>query len=146
MKDSNGWKIVSTYSTKEAVEDGYLVKVDAEISKEAGIKFPVYLTRAAWDKYVTVPKGFDKVQDVEGRLWDVIFMFAVAAKACTGHLLTYQLNVKIPNNVDWEANEKRDPELNDKFNIRTVILKAVIQAQDFDDPSPAIFIMKPNED
>jgi hypothetical protein len=30
--------------------------------------------------------------------------------------------------------------------MRTITLKAVIQAQDFDDPSPAIFIMKPQED
>jgi len=146
MKDSNGWEIVSTYSTREAVADGYLVKVDAEAIKETGIKFPVYITRAVWDKYVTVPRGFDNVQNVEGRLWDVLYMFAVAAVACAADILTYQLNVKIPCNVDWEANEKRVPELNEKYNIRQVALKAVIQAQDFDDPSPAIFIMKPNED
>jgi hypothetical protein len=146
MKDTNGWEIVSTYSTKQAVADGYLVKVDAEASKETGIKFPVYITRAVWDKYVSVPRGFHNVQNIEGRLWDVLYMFAVAAVACAGDLLTYQLNVKIPCNVDWETNEKRVPELNDKYNIRQVALKAVIQAQDFDDPSPAIFIMKPNED
>jgi hypothetical protein len=31
-------------------------------------------------------------------------------------------------------------------NHREITLKAVIQGKDFDDPSPAIFIMKPNED
>jgi hypothetical protein len=43
---------------------------------------------------------------------------------------------------DWEKNEKID---GDRL-IRTVTLKAFITAQDFDDPSPAIFIMKPDED
>ena len=37
MKDSNGWEIVSPYSTKEAVADGFLVKVDSKASEEAGI-------------------------------------------------------------------------------------------------------------
>ena len=41
MKDDNGWEIVSTYSTKQAVDDGFLVKVDSEASNEVGIKFPV---------------------------------------------------------------------------------------------------------
>jgi len=141
-----GMKIISTYTTKEAVADGYLVKVDQKISKEAGIKYPVYLTRAVWDKYVIVPRGFDKVQDIDGRLWDVLYMFAVAARTCNKQMLMYQLNVVLPCNGDWEANEKRDPEMNDKYNTRLVTLKSVIQAQDFDDPSPAIFIMKPEED
>jgi hypothetical protein len=48
MKDSNGWEIVFTYLTKEALKDGYLVKVNSETSKEVGIKFPVYITLAAW--------------------------------------------------------------------------------------------------
>ena len=77
MKDSNGWEIVSTYSTKEAVDDGFLVKVESKASKEAGIKFPVYLTRAVWDKYVEVPKGMEQLQNVSGRLWDVLYMFAL---------------------------------------------------------------------
>ena len=80
MKDSNGWKIVSTYSTKEAVADGFLVKVDSKAAKEASIKFPVYLTRAVWNKYVEVPKGMEGVQDLSGRLWDVLYMFAFHAR------------------------------------------------------------------
>jgi len=146
MSDFSDWEVIDTYSTKQAVEDGFLVRVDQTISKEAGIKYPVYLTRAVWDKYVIVPRGFDKVQDVDGRLWDILFMFTFAAKACNQQTLMYKLNVVLPCNGDWEANEKRDPAINDKYNTRLVTLKSVIQAQDFDDPSPAIFIMKPSED
>ena len=72
MKDSNGWKIVSTYSTREAVAEGFMVKVDSKASEESGIKFPVYLTRAVWDKYVEVPKGMEQLQNFSGRLWDIL--------------------------------------------------------------------------
>ena len=80
MNDFSYWKVIDTYTTKQAAADGYQIKVDQKILKEAGIKFPVYITRAVWDKYVTVPRGFDKVQNVDSRLWDVLYMFAVAAR------------------------------------------------------------------
>ena len=144
MKDSNGWKIVSTYSTKQAVDDGFLVKVENEASKEAGIKFPVYLTRAVWDKYVEVPKGMGQVQNLSGRLWDVMFMFAFVARNVSSNFLQFDFISFLPDEGNWEANEKLESSEN-RLN-RLVTLKAVIQAQDFDDPSPAIFIMKPNED
>lgn len=144
MKDNNDWEIVSTYSTKQAVSDGYLVKVDAEASKETGIKFPVYLTRAAWDKYVEVPKGMEQVQNLSGRLWDVLYMFAFHARNVSSNYLQFDFISFMPDEGNWEPNEKLESTEN-RLN-RLVTLKAVIQAQDFDDPSPAIFIMKPNED
>ena len=101
MSDFLDWEVIDTYSTRQAVEDGFLVLVDQKISKEAGIKYPVYLTRAVWDKYVELPEGFENVLD---------------------------------------------PDLDGNRNMRLVTLKSIIQAQDFDDPSPAIFIMKPSED
>lgn len=144
MKDSNEWEIVSTYSTKEAVADGFLVKVEAKTSEEAGIKFPVYLTRAAWDKYVEVPKGMEQVQNLSGRLWDVLYMFAFHARNVSSNFLQFDFISFMPDKGNWEPNEKLESPEN-RLN-RLVTLKAVIQAQDFDDPSPAIFIMKPNED
>jgi hypothetical protein len=146
MDDFSDWEVIDTYSTKQAVDDGFLVRVDQQISKEAGIKFPVYLTRAVWDKYVELPEGFEQEQDLDGRLWDVLFMFMFAARKCANQVLFYHLNVVLADKGDWEANEKLDPDLDGNRNMRLVTLKAVIQAQDFDDPSPAIFIMKPGED
>ncbi len=43
--------VVSRYTRKMAIEDGYLVDVP-DMAKEAGFKFPVALTRAAWDDCV----------------------------------------------------------------------------------------------
>lgn len=146
MSDFSTWEVIDTYSTKQAVEDGFLVRIDEKVSKEAGIKFPVYLTCTVWDKYVEVPKGLEQLQDRDGRLWDVIFMFAMAARNCGSNALQYKLNVLLPDKGDWEANEKPDPDMEGNREVRLVTLKAVIQAQDFDDPSPAIFIMKPFED
>jgi hypothetical protein len=49
---------------------------------------------------------------------------------------------RLPDKDDWEQNEKMEGDR----PMRTITLKAVIGPQDIDDPSPAIFIMKPWED
>ncbi|MFY9152109.1 MAG: DUF6573 family protein [Prolixibacteraceae bacterium] len=142
MDDFNDMKIISTYTTKEAVEDGFLVRIADGQSKEAGIKFPVYMTRSVWDKYVEVPEGMEGVQDLSGRLWDVLWMFMWAAKSNSSSLMMFKFVCRLPDNGDWEQNERMEG----NRLMRTITLKAVIQAQDFDDPTPAIFIMKPGED
>jgi len=135
--------LIFSYTTKEAVQDGSLVKVDPEISSGAAIKFPVYFSQAAWQKYVKVPEGITGCQDIQGRLWDILYMFAWKAKTCNESILNFNFNCQIPNAGNWEPNERKS---NLPFNFREITLKAVITAQDIDDPSPAIFIMKPWED
>ena len=142
MNDFNDMKIISTYTTKEAVADGFLVRVADGQSKEAGIKYPVYMTKAVWDKYVEVHKGMEGEQDISGRLWDVLWMFMNAAKRSSSSLMMFKFNCRLSDKGDWEQNEKMD---GDRLT-RTITLKSVIQGQDFDDPTPAIFIMKPGED
>ncbi|KOH42662.1 DUF6573 family protein [Sunxiuqinia dokdonensis] len=144
MNDFKSLKPISVYSTKQAVDDGYLIQVDQKISQEAGIRYPVYLTRAVWDKYVEVPEGMEGHQDQSGRLWDVLFMFAFFGRKETSSHLLFKLRVHLPNTDNWEHNEKVAERSNRL--LREVTLKALVTAQDFDDPSPAIFIMKPFED
>ncbi len=144
MEKSSEWNVISTYTTREAVADGFLVKVEAEASKEAGIKYPVYMTRAVWGKYVEVPKGMEGIQNLSGRLWDVLYMFAFHARNVRSDSLLFDFISFMPDAGNWEPNEKLET-LENRFN-RLVTLKAVVQAQDFDDSSPAIFIMKPDED
>ena len=145
MKDSNGWEVISTYTTKQAVDDGFLVKVESAASKEAGIKFPVYMTRAVWDKYVEVPAGMEGFQDVSGRLWDILYMFTYyAKKGGSGGLMSFKFSCSMPDAGNWERHETLEDPAN--RNQRLINLKATCQAQDFDDPTPAIFIMKPDED
>jgi hypothetical protein len=49
------------------------------VAREAGIRYPVALTRAAWEKCVAVPPGV-LCQDESGRLWDVCWLLACAAR------------------------------------------------------------------
>ena len=72
MTDSPFGEVISEYSRRTAIEDGVLVDVSTT-AREAGITFPVALTRAVWDRYVEVPEGL-RGQDERGRLWDVVYM------------------------------------------------------------------------
>jgi hypothetical protein len=48
-----------------------LIDVSA-VAREAGLRYPVALTSAAWGRCVTVPPGVE-CQDEAGRLWDVLW-------------------------------------------------------------------------
>jgi hypothetical protein len=64
------------YSRADAIRDGVLIDVSAA-AREAGIRWPVALTCAAWGRCVSIPAGV-LGQDEAGRLWDV----ALAARLC----------------------------------------------------------------
>jgi len=84
-------------------------------------------------------------QDMDGRLWDLLFMFAVQArKSEGGALLFFKVQFQLPSEMNWLDNEKR--ELQSEPETRLVTLKAVVSAHDIDNPSPAVFIMLPGED
>jgi len=71
-----GAPIIHSYTRADAIADGFLVPVQVELSKEAGLAYPVAITRAAWERCVELPS--DPVaacgQDTTGRLWDVLWM------------------------------------------------------------------------
>ena len=143
MNDPIFGKPIFTYTTKQAVEDGFLIKIDSKILSEVGIKFPVYLTRSVYDKYVCVSPELNYIEDHEGRLWDLLYMFAFTAKNCKSNKIDFTYIVSLPEKENWEDNEKR---LSFCKTNREVTLHSEIRARDFDDPSPAIFILKPHED
>jgi len=125
-QDSGLWEgveVVSTYTRAQAIEDGTLVDVTS-VAKEAGITFPVALTRAVWDCYVEVPAGVS-CQDEAWRLWDILWMFRQSARHGSNPLL-YRLYVR---------NDNRRPKL--------VTLKAICGPGD--DGEPVITILLPEE-
>lgn len=136
-------EIIYSYTTKQAVEDGVLVKIDSGILKEIGIKFPVYLTDTVYGRYVEVPDDATEHQDLSARLFDLLYMFALSAKQTDSAVLYYTFVCLLNQNSTTQANEKKS-ELS-RFH-KEIKLKAVIAAQDIDDASPAIFIMLPSED
>ena len=63
-------RIVYAYSRSQAVADGVQVEV-TKTAHEAGIKFPVFITRGVFELCVAIPAG-GSCQDEAGRLWDVV--------------------------------------------------------------------------
>ena len=122
-------EVIYAYTRKQAIADGFQVDV-SKVASEAGIRFPVFLTRSVFDAYVTVPPNVSG-QDEAGRLWDVVWMLRFAIrKAAQGHSrLPFALYVR---------NDNRAP--------RLVKLVAMCGALDMDDPQPAITVMMPDED
>lgn len=86
--------VISVYSRADAIEDGVLVDV-SETAREAGIKFPVAVTRRVWDEIVTPDDS--RGQDEEGRLWDLVWMLRNAAARNGGSEILFKLAV-VQNN------------------------------------------------
>lgn len=135
--------IIHSYTTKQAIADGVLIKADSKLSTDAAINFPVYFTDTVWNRYVKISEKFKGSQDQNGRLWDILFMFAFKAKKCSGSVLQFKFICQIPKSESWMKNETKT---NISFQHREVVLKAIIAPQDIDDYSPAVFIMLPWED
>ena len=77
-------ELIYSYSRQQALEDGVLVDA-SEMAKEAGIKFPTALTRVVWADIVVPDKiAQSHGESIQGRLWDVLWMFRVAARANRG--------------------------------------------------------------
>ena len=74
--------LIHRYSRAQAIEDGVLIDVTAT-AKEAGFRYPVALTAAAWARCVAVPPGV-ACQDEAGRLWDVLTVLRCAIRGSDG--------------------------------------------------------------
>lgn len=122
-------EVVYAYTRAQAIADGFQVDV-SQTAKEAGILFPVFLTRAVYDAYVIVPPGVT-AQDEAGRLWDVLWMlrFAIYKAQPDQSRLHFALYVR---------NDNRRPKL--------VKLIATCGPVDIDNPKPAITVMLPGEE
>ena len=127
--DSPFGEVIYAYTRAQAIADGYQVEV-TKTAQEAGIRFPVFLTRTVYDQFVTVPAGVQG-QDEAGRLWDVVWMlrFAIRQSRAGCDRLPFALYVR---------NDNRVPKL--------VKLIATCGPLDIDDPQPAITVMMPEED
>lgn len=72
--------VISGYSRAQALEDGELVDVSST-AREAGIIFPVAVTRALWDGYITPDERSRPFgQSEAGRLWDTLWMLRMAIR------------------------------------------------------------------
>lgn len=120
---------IYSYTRAQALADGVQIDV-SKTAAEAGIRFPVFLTRTVFDAYVTVPPNVAG-QDEAGRLWDIVWMlrFAIQRSRPGCERLPVALYVR-----------------NDNRASRLVKLIATCGPLDIDAPRPAITVMMPDED
>ena len=122
--------VIYSYTRAQAILDGGQVEVTST-AREAGISFPVFLTRTVFDSFVAVPPGVSG-QDEAGRLWDVVWMLRYA-------ILRARPGVqRIPVALYVRQSDTKRPQL--------IKLIATCGPLDIDDPQPAITVMLPDED
>jgi hypothetical protein len=119
--------LIHRYTRADAIRDGVLIDVST-VAREAGIRYPVALTRAAWERCVAVPPGV-ACQDEAGRLWDVLFLLACAARSSGGQEVRFAVHVRNDNR------ERTPPQ---------VCLKALCDPGD--QGEPVVTVLVPEED
>lgn len=119
--------LIHAYTRAEALADGTLIDV-TPTAKDAGFRYPVALTRAAWGRCVEIPTGVTG-QDQAGRLWDVLTMMRHASRSAGEGRREVRFQVLV---------------LNDHRSPKPVHLKSVCGPSD--DLSPCVTVMLPEED
>jgi len=125
--------IIFAYTRADAISDGVLVELSDQMVSEAGIKVKVAVTRAVWDDYLS-PSYLDELsgRNVEGRTWDLLWMFGCAARR-SRYASTIQFRVLFVTMKESGSIVTED-----------VLLKAVCGPGD--EGEPVITIMLPWED
>jgi hypothetical protein len=101
----------------------------SETAQEAGIRWPVALTAAVWQRCVAVPPGV-QCQDESGRVWDLCWLLACAMpRAGSGAEVRFGVHVR-------NDNREGTPPL--------VQLKALCGPGDLGEP--VVTVMLPEED
>ena len=127
-------KVISVYTRAQAMADGVLIDAGS-MTREAGFRWPVAITAGAWADCVAWDDADSERQthqDQSGRLWDVLFMAAYAARANAdaGSELLFEL-YRVPR--DGQATE-----------AELTTLKLVVGPGDGGEP--VMTILLPNED
>ena len=126
-------EVISVYTRAQALADGVLIDAGARVY-ESGYRWPVALTAAAWNDCVAWSDADNERQihqDQSGRLWDVLFMAAHAARtrAEAGPELRFEL-YRVPR--DGQSTE-----------AELTTLKLVVGPGDDGEP---VMTLLPNED
>jgi hypothetical protein len=71
-------EIIFSYARAQAIADRVLVDV-TPAALQAGFRFPVALTAALMAAVETIPQQYSH-EDIEDRLWDLLWMASLAAR------------------------------------------------------------------
>ncbi len=94
-------EVIYSYTRAQAIDDGVLIDA-TEMARDAGFKWPLALTVAAWADCVAWSEDDNErqvYQDQSGRLWDVLFMASYAVRTANNadRQLRFSL-LRIPRN------------------------------------------------
>jgi hypothetical protein len=126
--------VIYSYTRAQAIADGVLVDV-SEIAKEAGFRWAVALTAAAWSDCVEWTEEDSRRQthqDASGRLWDVLWMAGQALRGATENAeeLLFEL-LRLPR---------------DGKSTEAVPTRLKLMSGPGDDGEPVLTVLLPEED
>jgi len=133
--------LIFAYTRVDALRDGVLVELPGDLLREAGIRVPVAVTRSVWE--YLCPADLDELpgQSVDGRTWDLLWMFARAASR-SRHTSTVLFRVAFL--MTGEDPDGPGFPFTGGSGERLVALKATCGPGD--EGEPVITIMLPGED
>jgi hypothetical protein len=134
MRDLFG-EPIHVYTRARALADGALVEADPQMCREAGLRWPVALTAAAWADCVAWTDADTRrtgvPQDQTGRLWDVLNMARFAFRRASGNSDRAVVELyRVP------TQGRRSPQR----------VRLIAQCGPGDQAEPVITIMQPHED
>ena len=98
-------------------------------AKDAGIRFPTFITRAVYENYVAAPEGGAE-QDAVLKLWNLMGLTRVAIQQCRGEVGRVEVQLCVRNDNAVAA------------LVRFIV---TVGPLDFDDASPAITVAMPED-
>ena len=122
FEDAN---IIYMYSRKQALDDGLLVDI-SRMARHAGFRCPATVTHSVWNMIQEIPEKYENLEDVDGRLWDVLWSAVCSANGSDARTeLTFQVILRT-----------------DEETVQTL---KMVSGPD-DDGFPCLTIMLPEED
>lgn len=122
--------IMYAYTRKEAIENGdqvLLTGKDADAAREAGYRYPVYLTRSINELIKRAVANKKHCNDRDGVLWDILWMSRRMPTEINASTMSFPV-------IITGVGRKR----NHRFLIQC-------GAKDIDDATPVLTIMHPSE-
>jgi hypothetical protein len=123
--------VIYSYSRKQAIADGGQVLLEgdhAQLVKEAGYKWPVYLTTGVFSLIELSCSNPKLCNDFQGVLWDILWMS------------------RMNNRVLSETKRSFEVIISGTGRKRIHQMLITVGPTDIDNPAPCLTIMLPDED
>lgn len=123
-------EVIYTYTRKQAIEDGMQSRLEgehAQSAKEAGYKYPVFITSGVLGLIEQAVNNKKYCNDFAGVLWDILYMSRATGRPVNERMVKFEVIITGTGRQ------------------RTHTMYIECGAMDFDDPAPVLTIMLPEE-